>query len=69
MLFMKIFSCLSIPAEELDGCDDSEMPVKGCVKQLVTFYNDLDCKVSVIGYTIFMHLHGLHIERNLSYCC
>ena len=56
MLFMKIFSCLSIPDEELDGCDDPELPMKLHVKQWVAFYNNLDRKVSMIGYTIYMHL-------------
>ena len=49
MLFMKIFSCLSIPAEELDGCDDPELPMKLHVKQWVAFYNNLDRKVSMIA--------------------
>ena len=56
MLLIKIFSCLSIPAEELDGYDDPELPMKVHAKQWVAFYDNLDRKVSVIGYTIYMHL-------------
>lgn len=56
MLLIKIFSCLSIPAEELGGCNDPELPMKVHVKQWVAFYDNLDRKVSVIGYTIYMHL-------------
>ena len=67
---MKIFSCLSIPAEELDGCDDPELPMKLHVKQWVAFYNNLDRKVSVIGYTIYMHLVYvcLWLERKFPHC-
>ena len=34
----------------------AEMPMKGCVEQGVSFFENLAHKVSVIGYTIFIHL-------------
>ena len=53
MLSSVVYLCLSITAEAMSGV---EMPMKGCVEQGVAFFENLAHKVSVIGYTIFMHL-------------
>ena len=45
ILFMKIFSCLSIPAQVINGCNDAEMQMNELVESRVAFFESLAHKV------------------------